>query len=558
MDKDITKTQPYRLRWKQMLADTTQWRSLWKDVVDYVLPTKGRYLHDDSHNINDGTKRHQKIINGTAGQGLRILAAGMQGGMTSPTRPWFALGVDNKDLMENQRVRAWLHHVTDTLLSLFARSNFYDTVHGSYMELAGFGTDCIMIESDPNTVVRFRLLTIGEYCLALDARYRPASLYRQFAMTALQMEEEFGKEHMSSDAVTALETSGQKDKKFEILHCIQPNNNLDLSKGDMRGMEYESVYFELNNNDGNKFLRKGGYHGKPFAATRWDFAGVDVYGTCPIVNTLGDVKMLQIMENKKLKKIDKNVDPPMNAPTVMRDIGGTIVAGGVNYYDASQGAQQFIPAYHPSADITSVVMEIQNVEQRIKMHLYNDLFMILMNSTTRRTAEEIREISGERLLLLGPVLERQQTEKLEVIIERTYDLAERSGYIAEPPMELQGQALKVEYIGTLAQAQKAVGSVPIEQTAAFVGNLAGIFPEVVDKFDADQAVDLYAINVGVPPDVVRSDDDVEKIRAERARVQQMQQVAANAMAAVQGAKTLSETPMDADSALNRVMQGVVG
>ena len=63
------------------------------------------------------------------------------------------------------------------------------------------------------------------------------------------------------------------------------------------------------------------------------------------MEALGDNRMVQKMEEKSLKAIDKEVDPPMNAPTSMRKKGGTIVPGTVNYLDTSKGQQTFEPAY---------------------------------------------------------------------------------------------------------------------------------------------------------------------------------------------------------------------
>ncbi len=101
----------------------------------------------------------------------------------------------------------------------------------------------------------------------------------------------------------------------------------------------------------------------------------------------------------------------------------------------------------------------------------------------------------------------------------------------------------------LAQAQKATGTAAIEQTVQFVGNLSAIFPDVVDKFDADEAVDQFSALVGVPPKLVVPDDRVELIRRQRAQQAQQAQAQEQLSQMVDGAKTMSETKLDDDNLL---------
>ena len=196
--------------------------------------------------------------------------------------------------------------------------------------------------------------------------------------------------------------------------------------------------------------------------------------------------------------------------------------------------------------------EIQDVETRIKGDFFEDLFRDILNLDNVRTATEIAQRNSDRLTLLGPVVERLQSGTLDVIIDRVYSIMDSQGLIPEPPEELRGQDIGVEYIGLLAQAQKAVSITGIEQIAGFVGNLAAAQPEVLDKLNTDEAVDTYADAIGVPTDVIRSDEEVEKIRSDRAQAQQAQQAAESAAQAAQGAKLLSETDTGGNNALTQL------
>lgn len=551
-----SKTDRFRKKLKQLREEQHTWRPHWQEISEYMMPMKGKYLLSESQDTyaNDGAKKHQKIINGSANDALRIIAAGLQGGLTSPSRPWFALTMNDENLAEFQPVREWLHNVRSILMTIFSRSNFYGSIHSMYKELAAFGTGAMLIEEDFESVIRARPFTIGEYMTALDSKYRARTLYRQFAMTADQMIEAYGIEAVS-DQIKSCYDNGNGEKRFEVVQAIEPNGLLNPYRKDFQGKQFISAHFELNN-DPDKMLRLSGYNEMPFVVARWDVNGVDVYGTAPGMDALGDVKMLQKMEEKKLKALDKMVDPPMNAPSSMKGKGATVIAGGVNYLDALQGGQTFAPAYQVNPNMQQIGFEIERVEQRIKKFFFNDLFLSIIMNEKNMTATEVAKRYDEKMMVLGAVIERLQSEMLDPVIDRVFNIADRLNLLPPPPKEIEGLEIKVEYISLLAQAQKMVGTTAIEQTAAFVGNLAAVSPDVIDKFDFDEAVDQYAGMVGVPPKMIRSDDAVAEIRAQRAQAQAQAQMQEQIAQSVQGAKIMSETKVGNNSALDALL-GVV-
>jgi len=545
-----TKTGPYRRRIAKLREDNAQYRLHYQEIVENMLPRNGRYLVSDEDDIpSAGKRKDSKIINGVASDALRTVAAGLQGGLTSPARPWFNLTIQDKDLKEFGPVKAWLADVRDILLMILKRSNFYSAMHGLYKELAAFGTAAMLIEEDFTTGLRCRPFTIGEFMLDVDSTYRPNALFRQFSMSARQMIQKFGEKNVT-EAVRSAMAANNGGNRFEVYHAIAPNEELDPSKADFRGMRFQSSYFEVKSGDEEKFLKVAGYRGRPFIAMRWEVKGVNANGDCPGMEALGDVKMLQKMEVDKLQILDKKNKPPMNAPVAMRAKGGTIIAGGVNYIDVQQGQQGFTPAYQVDINLTDLAFEMDRVEKRIKRFFYNDLFLMVATETPgQKTAYEIAKKYEEKMMMLGPVLESVQ-EAQDDVIDRAYAIGEGLGILPPPPRELVGQDIKVEYIGVFAQAQKAIGNAPVAETAQFVLGVAPIKPDVMDKFDFDQAVDEIANGNGCPPRCVVPDDEVAKKRKDRADQQQKMAAAAQMAAATDMAKKASETKMGTGSMLD--------
>lgn len=546
-------TKKYRLRYDKLWEAYSSWRTRYTDIRDNMLPYHGAYLTGRETDKNPGARKDQKIINGSATDALRIIAAGLQGGLTSPARPWFALTIENKDLKEFGPVRNWLSDVRDLLLMIFAKSNFYGSMHGLYKELAAFGTAVMLMEEDFTTGMRCRPFTIGEFMLEQDSTYRPNALFRQFAMSARQLVQMFGKDKVSQNVKTAYD-GNQGGNLFEVIHVIEPSQMFDPSKQDYRGKKFSSLYFEVACEDQMKFLRQGGYLGLPFAAGRWQVQGTNVNGDGPGIEALGDVKMLQKMEEDKLQGLDKMVKPPMTAPLSMKGKGGTIISGGVTYVDVSAGQQGFQPAYQVKPDLQDIAFEIDRVERRIRKFFFNDLFLMIANDDKPMTATEVAKRYEEKIMMLGPVLERLQAEFLDTIVDRCYSIADNLGIIPIAPKELQGTELKIEYTGLLAQAQRMVASQSVRETAAFVGELSKVDPNVRDKFDFDQAVDEFADANGCPPRLIVPDDQVAEKRAVREKQQAQLQAAAQAAAAAKAAKDASGAKLGEGSVLDKMAE----
>lgn len=553
---DGAATYPFRCRFSELKKEFDTWRPHYKEIQELVAPRKGRYLMDDKEKVNDGTKKHNKIINSRGIKAVKTIAAGLQGGLTSPSRPWFVLSTPDKEMMNYEPVRKWLHNVRQMMLAIYSQSNFYGSVYNLYRELAAFGVSAMLIEEDFSTVIRTRPFTIGEFYLSTDHTQRPDTLYRLLSLTARQMIQKFGKDKVSDAVLTAFNQHAL-ETRFDIVHCIMPNNPEEYGdmtlKGNYMNKPFLDVYFEYAASP-DKFLRVGGFNQLPFVSPRWDVNGVDVYGEAPGMDALGDIKMLQRMEEKKLKGLDKMIDPPMNAPIEMKGKGGSIISGDINFYSQQQGIPGFVPVHNVALDFNNLAFELDRVERRIDADFYNDLFLAITSlEGTSRTATEIAKRYEEKLIMLGPVLERLQSEFLDPCIDRTFAIMESMGILPEPPQELQGVALKVEYVSMLAQAQKMVGLTSIEQTAAFVGSLSAVIPEVIDKFDADEAIDQYADLVGIPPSIIRPDDKVNGIREARAQKQQLVEQQANAAQVAENAKVLSQAKVGENNALEALI-----
>jgi len=166
--------------------------------------------------------------------------------------------------------------------------------------------------------------------------------------------------------------------------------------------------------------------------------------------------------------------------------------------------------------------------------------MLIGDNRSGTTATEIVERQEEKLLMLGPVLESLQDELLSPLVEMTFVYMLKAGLVPEPPQELDQQPLVIQFVSLLAQAQKLVGIGSIDRLLGTLSVLTESKPEVWDKVDSDQVVDVYADLLGTDPKIIVSDENVALIREERAALKQAEQAAVVAPPLAAAAKDVNE------------------
>lgn len=529
------KRNQYTHRWSALKNERSSWMSHWTEISDYLLPRSGRFFTQDR---NNGNRRHNNIYDSTGTQALRVLAAGMMSGMTSPARPWFRLSTADPDLAKFGPVKEWLNQTTVLMRDVFARSNTYRALHSMYEELGAFGTAGSIVLGDFNNVIHHYPLTAGEYCLATNYRGEVNTIYREFDKTVAELVAEFGLGNVSQTVKTLYDRNAL-DQWVTIIHAIEPRKERDLKKRDNQNMPWRSVYFEVGA-DPDKFLRESGFENFPGICPRWATSGGDIYGSSPGMEALGDIKQLQQEQLRKAQGIDYMTKPPLQVPSSVKGHDVDSLPGGITYIDAA-GQNGIRTQFEVRLDLNHLLMDIQDVRGRIRSAFYADLFLMLANQTdTRMTATEVAERHEEKLLMLGPVLERLHNEMLDPMVEMTFDRMLAAGIVPPPPPDIQGQNLNVEFVSMLAQAQQAVGTNSVDRFVATLGSVAQLKPEVLDKLDADKWADAYSDMLGVDPELVVPSQEVARIRQARAQAQQQAQAAESAPQIAQAAKNASQ------------------
>lgn len=544
-DKSVeSRRQLYAQRLSALRNERSPHFTEWQDISRMLLPYAGRFMLTDR---NRGGNQYNKLIDRAATRNHRTLSAGLLAGMTSPARPWFRLSLADEDLMKFQPVRIWLNQVTVIMRRIFERSNTYRGLHSMYDELGAFGTATSFLLEDYQDVIRHYPLTAGEYLLATNERNEVDTVYREFTRSVVQLVKMFGVKNVSP-TVRDLYERGALETQVPIVHLVEPRADRDLRKRDNRNMPFASVYYE-SGDDSGKFLRESGYQHFPALASRWNVLGGDVYGNGPGNEALGLIKQLQHEQKRKALGIDYMTLPPINAPVGMKN-QINLLPGGISY-NATPGQDGAKPVFNVQLDLQHLLLDIKDIREQLRETFFADLFLMLANERRSNvTAREVVELHEEKLIMLGPVLERQHNELLKPKIDITFERALRANILPPPPPELNNVELDVEFVSMLAQALRAAGIGNVEHFVGTIGQLAtfqqglGIRDTVFDKVNADYLADEYAEMLGVDPSAIVGSRELALVRKQRAKAEQQAVQTAEMGQAAQTANLLGNTPTE--------------
>ena len=507
----------------------------WRDIAKFCQPARSRFMNSDT---NKNRRQRNKIYDEYAITSYRTLANGMTSGLSSPSRPWFKLATYDEAMMDEPDVRFWLSEVERRMQAFIAQSNFYGAAKTGYHELGLFGTEACVMTEHPQVGMVCHALTAGEYWIAASDAMVADTLYRRVPMSARQAVQSFGNK-VSSNVRNAYD---RNDTEFQVgvFQAIEPVPN--WQPGNPCSRRFRSVYWdEADSRD--TVLRVSGYHDQPFYAPRWDTTGSDTYGYSPAMEGLATIRELQMQVKRRNEAIDHLVKPEKVTKPGLKLTGqpGNIVSAA----DVDKDTV-LVPYQMPYQAPGIIGQEIQRCYQQIDATSFAELFMAITNmqGVQPRNIEEIAARNEEKLTQLGPTIERVNTEKLSVAIDRVFGIMLRGGMLPPVPDVMQDSEVKVEFVSILTPMQRMVGLGQIERTASFIGNLAGVFPESVDKLNTDEMIDEYAERAGAPPKLIRTAEEVQAIRSRRAQQQNAQRMM-EAMPAVQqgadAARLLSET-----------------
>ena len=541
----------YLRNFKQLDQQYDVWKTAYKEIADYIAIGRGRFL-DQGEIVNQRSKAASRVINNTATDALHMLGAGLHGGLSSPARPWFQLQFVDEQMNSYSTYRSWLDDCEKRMYAAFKRSNFYTIIHNIYEEIGGFGTGAMMVDDNPEHGLLFHYFTVGDYRFAVKVDGRCHCFYRKFKMQAVQMAQFFGKEKCSDKVIGLLRNNPYE--WVEVMHAIEPNDDYNPEKLDSK--PFVSVYFETKERD--RRLSDKGYEEMPVVTPRWQALSNESYGWGPGLESIGLAKAIQVKERNSILASDKMLNPPLALPSSMKDRMLDLGPSGKNIYDEPNAKIQPMVEISPQA-LGMYREDINQIEAKIRRNFHNELFlMIAQEDPAKMTATEVLARKEEKMLMVGPTIERLEYEHLSPIVERVFAIMARQGKLTPPPQGLENVEYKVDFVSLLAQAQRLIGAQSMQSYLSLAERVAAIEPGSIVKTDWDRYLEESADMVSLPAKVVRTDDEVAGIRKQLADQQAQEQQQMAMAQGVDNMNKLGNTPMTEDTALGQMAAEVDG
>jgi len=521
-------------RYDTLKSQRSVWEMHWQELGDYMVPRKA----DITKQRSPGDKRTDLIFDGTAIHAAELLAASLHGMLTSASTPWFSLRFADPVLDSDDMAKEWLETAQNDMYDAFAKSNFQEQIHELYTDLVTFGTAVMFIESDAKTVLRFQTRHIAECYLSEDEHGRVDTVIRAYKIPGRDARNMFGE-----DVGPVLWKQIEEDplRLIDLLHFVMPRDAYDPGIPDKYNMPWSSCYVDAE----NKWkISEGGFKENPYTCPRYLKSSFEVgYGRSPSMTALADTKMLMEMSRTTIKAAQKMVDPPLLVPDDGFILPIRVTPGGLNFY-RSGTRDRIEPLVTAQATPLGLQIEDQRREA-IKQAFYVD--QLQLRDSPNMTATEVIARNESRMRLLGPVLGRLQSELLQPLIQRSFNLMAELRLFDAAPEYMQTGNIEIEYVSPLAKAQRQGEIDSTLRMFEILNPLAQIDPGIFDYVDMDGLVKFVARTVGVPASVLRSEREVMTIREERqeaeaqqAEMAQMQQAAESAGAAAPALKAVGD------------------
>lgn len=527
-------------RYDSLASARGVWETHWSEIAERVLPRYANTMNSPDSGLTRGEKKTAQMVDSTAALALERFAAAMESMLTPRNSKWHRLVPSDPVLARDNDVKLWFEDATNRLFKqrYSPKANYASQQHEVYVGLGAFGTSIMFVDGHDRGGLRYQAVDLRELLFDNNHQGIVDTSYRKFSLTARQMQQRVDSKRWTHlpDAV-AKAAEKHPDKRFEIIHCVRPTAEMDLTKMDERGKLFTSYYISV---EAREQLSAGGFDTFPYQVSRYVTGPGELYGRSPAMMALPAIKVLNEQKKTMLTQGHRAVAPVLLAHDDGILDSFSMTPGALNAGGVSAEGRALIQAL-PVGSLAAG-QELMDMERSV----INDAFLVslfqILVETPAMTATEVLERAREKGALLSPTMGRQQSELLGPMIERELDLMSKQGMLPQMPdimIEAQGE-FDIEYDSPLSRSQRseeAAGWLRTLEAAIAYANTSQDL-SVLDQFDTDVIYSQLAEINAMPASWMRAPDAVQGLRQSRAEQQQAEQMIQAAPAAAGVMKAL--------------------
>jgi hypothetical protein len=526
----------------RMETGRANFNTLWQDVADRVDPAAGNFTVQRSAGAPVGEKQFDAKATIAVGRATAAFES-----MVAPrTQKWQGLTPSNAALRKDQGVKIYMEAFRDLLFQVrySIRSNFANQNSEVIRSFLNFGNGVMYVDDDPGKSLRYKAIALPESYFAEDHNGRVDRFHRKFVLTARQLAQKFPNAQWSSAIRSAIEK--RPGEKFEVIHRVCTNWDLDPRRRDYMGMPLQGLYLLPCE---QQVIEVAGFDSMPYLVSRYRVNPGEVYGRGPVMDVLANIKTINEMKKTNLKAGQRMATPPLlaHADGIARP-PFNIRADQVNYGWIDENGRKKLQPMDTGANLP-VSLEMQQAEgEIIDDALFVTLFQILQENPNK-TATQVLEEVQQRGILMSPPVGNLQFGFYGPMTLREIDLLAAIGggawleqQLGEPPRALieAGGEYEIEYDAPINKAQRAEEGIAILQTlqdAAALGQLDPAAPKIIK---ARQSLRRLAEIRGMPSDLLMTDEEIEALEEGEQQQGDLQQLLAAAPVVADSARNLAQ------------------
>ncbi len=480
----------------------------WQEQADFVLPRKNNVTIKQTK----GARRTERLMESTGPHSSGLLAATLQGSLTSNSVFWFNIRMKDKELNENEEVKAWLDDSTRRMYQGFNDSNFRIEIHEMFTDVVVFATACLLTEralpSNEN-LLNFRSYFVGDdFLIRENVQGYVDTVIRKVLFEPRQAKELFG-DKAGREVLKAEEAKSSEE--FEYLHVTMPIAEYSKTRQGFGNdeWEYTDIYVAMKD---EVISKKSGYFEFPYIIPTWSKASGEMYGRGPTNIAMPDIRTLNAATAYMRQAWAKDIKPSRLVPESLGvdidDVPGTNIPVPAHLIEIiKKGALTSEARWEVSVE------EREQLRTAIKECYFTD--QIQLQKQAQMTATESQIILELMQRLLGPVFGRLEAQ-LAPMVERVFGIMLRAGALAPVPGVIADGELDIEYVGPLARSQRQSEINALRQWLEQLVQIAAIKPDIVDVPNFDEIARDSARVLNVNERYVNAQDDVDEVREQRA------------------------------------------
>lgn len=496
-------------RLSQLMSLRLPHETVWHDCFQYLSPERALGWYDTPIESAGTTAQQQRsrIYDSTAIDASEVLKSNIASWMTPDNSRWFSLDAGDE---ADEMTAAWMDDCSQFLWEHIVSAGFGAVSAECYGDIVPAGWCVLYTDEAKDSRGRvqggfnFEQWPLNEcYVASTKPAGRIDVIYRVFSMTVEQAAVEYGLENLS-DQVQKMHAAGKLSDKIQMLWAIEPRQEGQYGAKLAKNMMFRSCHMERAT---KKIVRESGYPEFPCAVPRWRLIPGTAYGTgkgsevLPDVKTLNDIKRMELMSlDVAVGGMWKAVDDGVLNPATVRIGPRKIVA---------MATLDSMAALETGANFNVSFSKCEQLQTSIRRTLMADLLTPVGGPV--RSATEIAQNANQIRQLMAPLIGRFQSEFLQVIVERCFNIALRAGAIQEyvgpvPDSLIQtGGQYQVRYISPLARSQKMEEVNAIDAYVAGQAQLAAATqdPTMLDGIKLDDASYEKGKALGVPLALLR-------------------------------------------------------